>query len=358
MRFLLLFWHAIFLTVMLVPASAPAAAAPATPQEKLFAEIKVWAAGQLATTPDLVEVPPLDARLKIPHCTGKSTLSFPFSSKDTVRAHCTDPEWQAYIRIAITTPRNGVFAARALPGGKVLTDADLAVGRINIAAADIFDDRRHVIGKTLKRPLRPGDPILARDIDDLQVVLRITRPVKAGEPLSTANYRPESLARDMTPMGAALGEQSTQGARAKRDLQAGQILMAGDLAQLRKIVITRRDVEIGQVIEPGMVETVERSVSEPLDNLITDASTLAAYEFSRNIKAGEPLRRGDLKPALLVRRGQSVLVTLATDSGLELSFRAEALHDARMGEQISLKNQDSGKIIQGIVTGKGTARAL
>ena len=55
---------------------------------------------------------------------------------------------------------------------------------------------------------------------------------------------------------------------------------------------------------------------------------------------------------------RQIVEALATNSGLELSFRAEALHDARIGEQISLKNQDSGKIIQGIVTGKGTARAL
>jgi flagella basal body P-ring formation protein FlgA len=53
-----------------------------------------------------------------------------------------------------------------------------------------------------------------------------------------------------------------------------------------------------------------------------------------------------------------VLVTLSSVSGLELTFRAEALHDARLGEQVGLKNLESGRIIQGTTTGKGTARAL
>ena len=135
------------LLTLLVTSGVGIAAGAATPsaQEKLINEIKAWVGDQLATAPDLIEVPPLDSRLKIPQCQGQSSLGFPFSTKDTVRARCSNPEWQAYSRIVVHTPRNGVFAARALPGGKILTDADLAVGRIAAAAADIFEDRRLLI---------------------------------------------------------------------------------------------------------------------------------------------------------------------------------------------------------------------
>lgn len=348
------------LLTLLVTSGVGIAAGAATPsaQEKLINEIKAWVGDQLATAPDLIEVPPLDSRLKIPQCQGQSSLGFPFSTKDTVRARCSNPEWQAYIRIVVHTPRNGVFAARALPGGKILTDADLAVGRIAAAAADIFEDRRLLIGKTLKRPLQAGEAVLAQNIDDLRVVLRVTQNIKSGDLLAASNYRLETLARDLAPKGAAAGESPASGARATRDLQAGQIVLAEDIAQLRRIIVVKRDVEIGQSADSTLFETVERNLSEPADSLLSETFNLASFEFSRNIKSGEAVRRADLKPALLIRRGQSVAVTLATNSGLELTFRAEALHDARMGESVTLKNLESGKNIQGIVTGKGSARAL
>ena len=342
-----------------LPAS-PAGIAQTGPvaQEKLFQEIKSWVSQQLAAAADRIDILPLDARLKIPFCQDKYALSFPFSSRETVRAQCSAPEWQAYIRIAITAPRNGVLAARELPAGKLLTDTDLIIGRIPGTAADIFEDRHAVIGKTLKKPLKTGAAILAQDVEDLRSVLRVTRPVKAGEPLSPTNYRTETLARGATPAGAALNNGVIEGARASRDLQPGQILTTEDISILLKIYVTKRNVEIGQIADAHAVELSERHVSEPLSNFITDAGELGTSEFSRNSKAGEPLKRSDLKAAMLIRRGQTVTVTLVTRSGIELTFRAEALHDARMGEQVTLKNQESSRIIQGIATGKGAAKAL
>ena len=338
--------------------SAGTAQTSPTAQEKLFQEIKSWIGQQPATAADRIDILPLDARLKIPFCQDKYALSFPFSSKETVRAQCSAPEWQAYIRIAITAPRNGVLAARELPVGKLLTDADLIFGLIPGTAADIFVDRHAVIGQTLKKSLKTGAAILAQDVEDLRSVLRVTRPVKAGEALSPANYRTEALARGAMPAGAAVNPGVINGARASRDLQPGQILTTEDISFLLRIYVTKRNVEIGQIADIDTVELSERNVSEPLANFITDAGELGTSEFSRNAKAGEPVKRSDLKAAMLLRRGQTVVVSLATRSGIELTFRAEALHDARMGEQVTLKNQESGRNIQGIVTGKGAARAL
>ncbi len=63
-----------------------------------------------------------------------------------------------------------------------------------------------------------------------------------------------------------------------------------------------------------------------------------------------------MRQALLVRRGQAVDLTVVTSSGLELSLRAEALADGRMGETVSLRNPESGRVLTGIVTGRNTAR--
>ena len=55
----------------------------------------------------------------------------------------------------------------------------------------------------------------------------------------------------------------------------------------------------------------------------------------------------------------AMVAALARDTGAGLvpKLTGEALTDARLGDIISVKNQESGKIIQAIVSGKGAARA-
>jgi flagella basal body P-ring formation protein FlgA len=89
-----------------------------------------------------------------------------------------------------------------------------------------------------------------------------------------------------------------------------------------------------------------------------DSSGISNQELTRNLRTGEPLRTADLRPALLIRRGSGVLLTVVTSGGVEISIRVEALQDARMGEKIQLKNPDSGRLMNGVVTGPNTARGI
>ena len=107
------------------------------------------------------------------------------------------------------------------------------------------------------------------------------------------------------------------------------------------------------MFEPGVITSRDRS-----QRYYMEFGGLEFNELTRNIQAGEPLRPGDLRPALLVRRGQSVLLTVGTSGGLQVTLRAEAMFDARLGEPVQLKNPESGRTLSGIVTGKGTARGI
>lgn len=59
-----------------------------------------------------------------------------------------------------------------------------------------------------------------------------------------------------------------------------------------------------------------------------------------------------VRPALMVRKGQIVLLSVAR-SGIEISVQVEALEDAKLGDQVKLRNPDSGKPLAGMVTGRG-----
>jgi len=66
----------------------------------------------------------------------------------------------------------------------------------------------------------------------------------------------------------------------------------------------------------------------------------------------------DLRPALLVKKGEIVLFKTGDPKKFQISIRLEALQDGRMGDQIKLKNRDSGRIIGGTVLGKALAKGV
>jgi len=64
----------------------------------------------------------------------------------------------------------------------------------------------------------------------------------------------------------------------------------------------------------------------------------------------------DLRPATLVRKGEAVSLSIGTPASFIITVRLEAMQDGRLGEQIKMRNPESGRTLTGIVTGKGTVR--
>ena len=85
--------------------------------------------------------------------------------------------------------------------------------------------------------------------------------------------------------------------------------------------------------------------------LITDLQFLDQMEAVRDLPAGVPLRQTDIRPAVLVRQGQWVTMTVGHGSGFTITVRLEALQDGRLGERVMLRNTESGRTVSGVVTG-------
>ena len=102
----------------------------------------------------------------------------------------------------------------------------------------------------------------------------------------------------------------------------------------------------------------------PADSKVAGNNTLDAIEQAvgaelvRDIAAGKPLRRHDVRAAVLVKRGAMVKLSVGSGNGFQISVRLLAEESARMGEQIRLKNPESGRIITGKVIGLNEAVGL
>jgi flagella basal body P-ring formation protein FlgA len=133
--------------------------------------------------------------------------------------------------------------------------------------------------------------------------------------------------------------------------------MQDDLVDARTVLVARRQMMRGDRLDESAFELVERDRRQiPPDHLLS-AEGLDHAELIAPLRAGDILRASQVRRSTVVRKGQLVLLTIAR-SGIEISVRVEAMEDARMGEQLKLRNPDSGKTLAGVATGQGTARAL
>ena len=107
-----------------------------------------------------------------------------------------------------------------------------------------------------------------------------------------------------------------------------------------------------------MLEETEQAATGLDNSLFGSLKDLENAEVVRDIPAGTALRSSDVRRALMVKQGQLVMLTISKGSSFAIVARVEALQDGRLGDQIRLKNPESGRLLSGVVTGPSAARGL
>lgn len=129
-------------------------------------------------------------------------------------------------------------------------------------------------------------------------------------------------------------------------------------APTRRVVLANDFLRAGSVLNASMVREADYPAQGLDPQALAFAKDVENAELIRDIQPGVPLRSYDVRRAVLVKQGQSVLLTVGQGSGFSITARVEALQDGKMGEQIRLKNPDSGRLLSGVVTGPNAARGL
>jgi flagella basal body P-ring formation protein FlgA len=125
---------------------------------------------------------------------------------------------------------------------------------------------------------------------------------------------------------------------------------------LHKVLVSKELLKRGTVITPEMFSYAEMPAAGMENQIISDTKLLKNMQLVRDLTPNTPLRSYDVKTAVLVKRGQEVQVTAGEGQGFSITMRAEALQDGGLGEQIRLKNVESGRSISGVITGPNAAK--
>jgi len=343
---------------LLACAFCAASAHAATPQEKLFAELSTWVAAQNNASPEQVQITPLDARVQVQACTDAISFDYPFANHDSVRARCAKPAWQLFLKTKLAKAQNAVVASHALIAGQLLTEADLELRPDFAPVTGVFSERAPVIGRQLKRALAKGQTILAQDLENTLQAVRLRQAMRAGEVITDANVERMTLQRTAAPPTVWLGSALPVGIRLARDVQAGQVLLSSDLAESRQVVVAGSNLAAGQMLKPGLLKLEPIEQDKLTRTHLFEMSGIEGSELIRAVRAGEAIRSSDLRPAVLIKKGELVLFSVGRASEFQVSIRLEAMQDGRMGEQIKLRNNESGRTLTGIVSGQGIARGM
>ena len=133
---------------------------------------------------------------------------------------------------------------------------------------------------------------------------------------------------------------------------------AAQAPEFRQVVVAATNLQAGQLLQRDSLKLDRMEADKINKAYYVETQGLEGQELLRAVRAGEPIRISDLRQATLVKRGEMVLMTVGSPATFEISVKAEAMQDGRVGEQIKLRNTESGRTLSGVVTGKGTAKGL
>jgi flagella basal body P-ring formation protein FlgA len=129
------------------------------------------------------------------------------------------------------------------------------------------------------------------------------------------------------------------------------------IALMDEVVVNRRPLVRGQSVRAEDLQLSEVDTSGLHKAYFTRIEDVVGLRAKRAVTNGTTLHAGLLQRAKLVRRGSQVEIVAITD-GLDVRMRGKALADGGRGDRIQVKNQNSGRVITGTVTGSGVVNVI
>lgn len=127
---------------------------------------------------------------------------------------------------------------------------------------------------------------------------------------------------------------------------------SGTAVETIQVAVLAQPAGRGEVVKPSDIAFERRPKNDVSADAVTDAEQAVGLALRRPLRAGTPLRQGDLmKPELVVR---NEMVTLVYEvPGITLTMRGKALETGSAGDVVSVLNVQSKRTVHGTVSGQG-----
>ncbi|HWE78085.1 MAG TPA: flagellar basal body P-ring formation chaperone FlgA [Pseudolabrys sp.] len=132
----------------------------------------------------------------------------------------------------------------------------------------------------------------------------------------------------------------------------GTLRLGGQAVPTVQVLVMAHTVEHGAVLKDSDIAVERKPRAEVSRDAITDRDQVVGLAARDSLLSGRPLRPSDLVRPELVQRND--IVTLTYDMpGLSLTVRGKATEGGAQGDTITVLNEQSKRMLQGIVIGPG-----
>ena len=118
------------------------------------------------------------------------------------------------------------------------------------------------------------------------------------------------------------------------------------------VLVSKTPLVKGQLIDTDNVKLKKMKVSSLFNGYFREIVALTGLQAKRNLAGNSILTPADLQPRELVKSGQRVTILLNL-KGLEVKSTGQALQSASLGQLIKVRNTQSNKIVEGVVSASG-----
>lgn len=123
------------------------------------------------------------------------------------------------------------------------------------------------------------------------------------------------------------------------------------------IVISKTSIPKNTLIRAHHLELKEQQINLTRYANYNAIKLVQGMRAKRNIRQGAVISPSSLEPPMLVARGDQVIIS-AESEVIAIQMKGEALNSGALGEQISVKNLSSDRIIRARVTERGKVSVL
>ncbi|MFP4647733.1 MAG: flagellar basal body P-ring formation chaperone FlgA [Halorhodospira sp.] len=123
-----------------------------------------------------------------------------------------------------------------------------------------------------------------------------------------------------------------------------------------RMLVAERSLRRGSRLQADDVRLALRDARRVRGTFYRTPEAIAGLEMSRSVREGTVLTDRHVQPPLLIERGDRVTILAGNEGSIQISSRGRALERGREGDRVRVENLDSGREIEGQVTGDGTIR--
>ncbi len=291
-----------------------------------------------------------------PGCASKLKLKKSQNHQNVIQISCDDSEWKTEIRYSVAKDKKsyiGYIFQKNLREGHKIREGDIEMSVFSYSAASFEQNPAKIIGKFTSKYTKKGERIRKNTLAEPVNIILVTKFIPKGKVIAISEIRETEVGAKQINYQNQLLASNVIGAKANKNIPENTILSESHISYPYNAIATREKILRNNLITSENT-ILKRFWGKEPSGILKSIENIENVEVSRSLKPGEIVKINDLRPAKLIGKGDIVTLTYVLNS-LELVVSLESLEDGRLGDKIRLKNTESGEVIKGKVTGKGSA---